>query len=148
MSFSAENPGPDPAEKRQPRQSRLVKATLEAERFGTFDVTIRNVSQTGIGGQAPCALTRGERLTVHLPGYRPMMGTVRWVVDQRFGIETDEEIRVEQLRAAHGGGVPSADRSVEFRIIPPPKDVAKRPGLSLGAASPGNPYTSDWRARR
>lgn len=148
MSHTDDHPGSEDAEKRQPRQSRLVKAALEAERFGKFDVTIRNVSQTGIGGQAPCALTQGERVAVHLPGHRPMMGTVRWVFDKRFGIETDDEIHVEQLRAAHGGGVPSADQSVEFRIIPPPKDVAKRPGLSLGAASPSNPYMSDWRARR
>ncbi|WP_077147750.1 PilZ domain-containing protein [Sphingopyxis sp. KK2] len=148
MSYNDEIPASESAEKRQPRQSRLVKGALESERFGRFDVTIRNVSQTGIGGQAPCALTRGERVAVHLPGHRPMMGTVRWVVDHRFGIETDDEIRVEQLRAAHGGGVPAADQSVEFRIIPPPKDVAKRPGLSLGAASPGNRYMSDWRARR
>ena len=148
MSHDEEQSASESAEKRQPRQSRLVKAALESDRFGRFDVTVRNVSQTGIGGQAPHCLARGERLTVHLPGHRAMMGTVRWVVDQRFGIETDEEIRLDQLRAAHGGGVPSADRSVEFRIIPPPKDGAKRPGLSLGAASPGNPYMSDWRARR
>ncbi|WP_260580900.1 PilZ domain-containing protein [Sphingopyxis sp. PET50] len=143
------NPADDSAsEKRQPRQSRLVKAALESERFGRFDVTVRNVSQTGIGGQAPHPLQNGERLTVHLPGHPPMTGTVRWVCDQRFGIETDSEIRIEQLRAAHGGSMPSADQSIEFRIIPPPKTVAKRPGLQLGAASPTNPYTSDWRSRR
>jgi hypothetical protein len=146
MSHIDNSPDAESAEKRQPRQSRLVKAALESDRFGRFDVTIRNVSQTGIGGQAPHILNRGERLTVHLPGHKPMMGTVRWVVDQRFGIETDEEIRTEQLRAAHGGGgLPSADQSIEFRIVPPPKIVARRPGLSLGAATPIDPRKSDWR---
>ena len=136
------------AEKRQPRQSRLVKAALECDRFGRFDVTVRNVSQTGIGGQAPHCLTHGERLTVHLPGHEPMVGTVRWVVARRFGIETDEEVRIDQLRAAHGGGgMPSADQSIEFRIVLAPKVVGRRPGLSLGAATPLDPYKSDWRQR-
>ena len=147
MSHTDTNSEAESAEKRQPRQSRLVKAALETERFGRFDVTIRNVSQTGIGGQAPHALANGERLTVHLPGHKPMTGTVRWVVDQRFGIETDEEIRPDQLRAAHGGGVPTADQSIEFRIVPPPKIVGGRPGLSLGAGSPLDPRKSDWRMR-
>ena len=148
MSVPADNSASESAEKRQPRQSRLVKAALESDRFGRFDVTIRNVSRTGIGGRGPVALNRGERLAIYLPGHRPMTGTVRWVSDQNFGIETDSEIRTEQLRAAHGGGVPATDQSVEFRIIPPPRDVAWRPSLSLGAASPTNSYKSDWRSRR
>ncbi|MGH6652692.1 MAG: PilZ domain-containing protein [Sphingopyxis sp.] len=144
MSYPADNSA---SEKRQPRQSRLVKAALENARFGRFDVTVRNVSQTGIGGQGPHSLQNGERLTVHLPGHEPMAGTVRWVCDQRFGIETDGEIRIAQLRSAHGGTVPSADNSIEFRIVPPPRVVAKRPGLSLGAATPIDPRKSDWRQR-
>ncbi len=133
------------ADTRQPRQSRLVKAALECDRLGRFDVTVRNVSPTGIGGQAPHILARGERLTVHLPGHRPMSGTVRWVVEQRFGIETDKEIQVDCLRAAHGSSLPSADQSIEFRIVPPPKIAGRRPGLTLGAASPIDPRKSDWR---
>ena len=57
-----------PAEKRQPRQSRLVKAALACQRLGQFDVTIRNVSETGIGGQGPHILQIGERMTVLLSG--------------------------------------------------------------------------------
>ncbi len=143
MSNHADEPS---ADKRQPRQSRLVKATLECDRFGRFDVTVRNVSQTGIGGQGPHILDRGERLTVHLPGHGAMAGTVRWVDDRRFGIETDAEIHIDQLRAAHGGGLPSADQSVEFRIVPPPKIVSRRPGLTTGV-SPQHPGKSDWNTR-
>lgn len=135
------------ADKRQPRQSRLVKAALESERLGRFDVTIRNVSQTGVGGQGPHVLNHGERLTVLLPGHTPMTGTVRWVVDQRFGIETDEEIRIDLLRAAHGSSLPSADNSIEFRIVPPPKVVGRRPGLTLNAPQPIHPGRSDWTSR-
>lgn len=146
MSHPAEPSAPDASEKRQPRQSRLVKAALETQRFGRFDVTVRNVSQTGIGGKAPHILQQGERLTVHMPGHKPMSGIVRWVFDRRFGIETDEDIHVEQLRSA-AGGLPLADESIEFRIVPAPKLVSKRPGLKLGAASPMNPHKSDWRMR-
>ena len=81
-----------PDEKRQPRQSRLVKAALGCQRLGRFDVTLRNVSLTGIGGQGPHILQIGERMTVFLPGHEPMMGTVRWVAGTRFGIQTDREI--------------------------------------------------------
>ena len=45
-----------------------------------FDVTLRNVSLTGVGGQASHMLQIGERMTVFLPGHEPMMGTVRWAV--------------------------------------------------------------------
>ena len=86
---------PPPDEKRQPRQSRLVKAALACTRLGKFDVTIRNVSETGIGGQAPGALHIGERITVFLPGHEPMLGTVRWVAGTRFGIQTDRPVEVD-----------------------------------------------------
>ena len=117
------------AEKRQPRQSRLVKAALACARFGQFDVTVRNVSQTGIGGQAPHALNLGERVTLFLPGHDPMPGTVRWVVDRRFGIETDAEIFPDRLRAAHTDNLVTADSHADFQIVPPPKLTAWRPGL-------------------
>src|SRR3546814_5713476 len=73
-----------PEEKRQPRQSRLVKAALACQRLGRFDVTLRNVSLTGIGGQGPHALQIGERMTVIMPGHEPMLGTVRWVAGTRL----------------------------------------------------------------
>src|SRR3546814_18558754 len=86
----ADTASPAEAEKRQPRQARLVKASLGCERLGRFDVTIRNVSRTGVGGKAPPMLQIGERMTPFMPGHQPMMGTVRWVADTRFGFDTDE----------------------------------------------------------
>src|SRR3546814_11264563 len=71
------------------------------QRLGRFDVTLRNVSLTGIGGQGPHALQIGERMTVIMPGHEPMLGTVRWVAGTRFGIQTDREIETVRLRAAH-----------------------------------------------
>src|SRR3546814_1096115 len=63
---------PAASEKRQPRQSRLVKASLGCERLGRFDVTIRNVSKTGVGGKGPHRLHIGERVTLFMPGHQPM----------------------------------------------------------------------------
>src|SRR3546814_15941515 len=92
---------PAASEKRQPRQSRLVKASLGCERLGRFDVTIRNVSKTGVGGKGPHRLHIGERVTLFMPGHQPMTATVRWVADTRLGLETDEPIEPGRLRAAH-----------------------------------------------
>lgn len=125
-------------EKRQPRQSRLVKAAFNCERFGRFDITIRNVSETGIGGQAPHALLIGERVTVYLPGHAPMMGTVRWVVDRRFGVETDVKIEPGRLRTASGEQLVAADSSLEFQLFTPPEATTWRPGLTIATNLPGH----------
>ena len=139
MSNSEASPASSaPADKRQPRQSRLVKAALACSRLGQFDVTIRNVSETGLGGQAPAALNIGERVTVFLPGHDPMLGTVRWVIDKKFGIETDKLIQPARLRAAHGSGAQVANVAAGFEIVPPPTVSVRRPGLFLNSATPGH----------
>lgn len=148
MSNSEAFPAPAPsADKRQPRQSRLVKAALACSRLGQFDVTIRNVSETGIGGQAPHGLNIGERMTVFLPGHEPMLGTVRWVVDKKFGIETDKPVEILRLRAALGSGAPAPASTAGFEIMPPVKAPARRPGLFLGAATPEHDGRSVWGAK-
>lgn len=127
-----------PSEQRQPRQSRLVKASLGCERRGRFDVTIRNVSETGIGGQSPQMLNIGERLTLYLSGHSPMEGTVRWVVGKRFGMETDRPIEILRLRAAHADQIVAADSSYEFQIVPAPQFDTWRPGLRKTSPLPGH----------
>lgn len=129
---------------RAPRQSRLLKAALNSDRFGRFDVTIRNVSQTGIGGNGPHILSCGDRVTIDLPGHKPMRGTVRWVVNTRFGIAADQAIRLDDLRSAYGGSLTAVDGSHEFRVIPPPKADMRRPGLKLGSASHPAHGRSEW----
>ncbi|KGB55259.1 PilZ domain-containing protein [Sphingopyxis sp. SE2] len=127
----------NPEEKRQPRQSRLVKAALACQRLGRFDVTLRNVSLTGVGGQGPHILQIGERMTLFLPGHEPMLGTVRWVAGTRFGIQTDREIETMRLRAAHTDQIAAADSMAEFQIIPPPRVDTWRPGLTRATGLPG-----------
>jgi len=126
------------AEKRQPRQSRLVKASLGCQRLGRFDVTLRNVSETGVGGVGPHALNIGERITVFLPGHEPMLGTVRWVVDKRFGVETDKPVETVRLRAAHADELRTADSVTDFQIVPAPKVDTWRPGVTRAANLPGH----------
>lgn len=126
-----------PEEKRQPRQSRLVKAALACQRLGRFDVTLRNVSLTGVGGQGPHILQIGERMTLFLPGHEPMLGTVRWVAGTRFGIQTDREIETMRLRAAHTDQIAAADSMAQFQIIPPPRVDTWRPGLTRATGLPG-----------
>ena len=122
-----------------------MKAALGCSRLGQFDVTIRNVSDTGIGGQGPHVLHIGERITVFLPGHEPMLGTVRWVVEKRFGIETDKPVETVRLRAAYRDQLaPGAGPTEEFQIVPPPKAPSWRPGLKLGASNPNDPSRSSW----
>lgn len=128
---------PAPDEKRQPRQSRLVKAALACQRLGQFDVTIRNVSLTGVGGQGPHVMQIGERITVFLPGHEAMLGTVRWVAGNRFGIETDKPVETARLRAAHGDGLITTDSKVDFQIVPAPRIDTWRPGLTRATSLPG-----------
>lgn len=128
----------DAAGKRQPRQSRLVKASLACERLGQFDVTIRNISETGVGGRGPHALQIGERVTLFLPGHEAMAGTVRWVNDKSFGLETDKLIEAGLLRSADGEPIVTADSKGEFQIMRPPAASAWRPGLSGTAPRPGH----------
>ena len=127
-----------PDEKRQPRQSRLVKAALACDRLGRFDVTVRNVSQTGVGGQGPHTFAIGERLTVFLPGHEPMPGTVRWVAGNRFGIETDRDIETVRLRAAHADQLVTTDSKADFQIVPAPQMSTWRPGLTRATSLPGH----------
>lgn len=127
-----------PDEKRQPRQSRLVKAALGCQRLGRFDVTLRNISLTGIGGQGPHILQIGERMTVFMPGHEPMIGTVRWVADNRFGIETDRKIETVRLPAAHSDQLVTADSKADFQIVPAPRIDTWRPGLTRATSLPGH----------
>lgn len=122
-----------------------MKGALACSRLGQFDITIRNVSETGIGGQAPASLQIGERMTVFLPGHDPMLGTVRWVVDKKFGIQTDQPVDTALLRAAHGNAAPATHATASgFEIVPPPIARARRPGLVLGAAQPAHAGRSVW----
>src|SRR3546814_17566967 len=96
----AHTASPAASEKRQPRQSRLVKASLGCERLSRFDITIRNVSRNGVGGKGSHRLHIGERVTLFLPAHPPMKAPVSWVANTRFGIETDEQIATPRLRPA------------------------------------------------
>ncbi|WP_416194935.1 PilZ domain-containing protein [Sphingopyxis sp.] len=115
-----------------------MKASFSCQRLGQFDVTIRNVSETGVGGQAPHMLQIGERLTVFLPGHDAMIGTVRWVADKKFGIETDKSIETARLRATQGDHLVAADSHADFQIIAAPTISTWRPGLSLSPQLPGH----------
>ncbi|MGX5711894.1 PilZ domain-containing protein [Sphingopyxis terrae subsp. ummariensis] len=137
-NFEADSASTASAEKRQPRQSRLVKASLACDRLGRFDVTLRNISETGVGGQSPHVLQVGERLTVYLPGHQPMDGIIRWVSDKRFGLQTERTIEPARLRAAHADQLVAADSKAEFQIMAPTQMSTWRPGLRQVSSLPGH----------
>ena len=67
MSNFDDQPAAEGAEKRQPRQSRLVKAALDCERFGRFDVTAQLEMPDGIrhGTAFRVPAADAERLLAH-----------------------------------------------------------------------------------
>lgn len=137
---------PERAEKRRLRQLRLLRADVSSVRLGRFSVTVRNVSEQGIGGKAPVELNLGERVHIDLPGLLPLAGTVRWTFEGRFGVETDKPIALEALRSAYGDKLPAADQSVHFQVMRPSIASAKRPALSSVRApfGQGTPVDDSW----
>lgn len=131
---------------RRVRQARLLKADLMTKRLGRFTVTVRNVSEQGIGGKSPHELNLGERVQVTLPGLLPMLGTVRWSYEGQFGIETDKAVALDALRSANGGTLPGSGAPAGFVVQRPPQQPAKRPAIGSVSAPFGNgtPIDDYW----
>lgn len=131
------------SENRKARQSRLLKAELVTKRLGKFSVTVRNVSEQGIGGKAPMPLNLGERVQVTLPGLLPLVGTVRWTFEGQFGIETDKAIALDALRSAFGNKLPGGNTQSVYPIHRPVQTPAKRPAVGGISAPYGQASKSD-----
>lgn len=130
-------------DERRVRQSRLLRAEITSKRLGKFSVTVRNVSEQGLGGKAPLEFDLGERVKVELPGLLPLLGTVRWSMDGQFGIETDKAVALDALRTAHGSKLPGSNQNEAFPILRPPVAPAKRPAIGSVSAPFGQAVKID-----
>ena len=80
------------------RQSRIFVATMTGERTPEQEIVIRNVSGTGMGGQARgCPPQQGEQVTVTIGSLAPLVGVVAWVRGDRFGLQLSTPIEPSQL---------------------------------------------------
>lgn len=55
-------------------------------------IKVRNLSPSGMMGEAAVRVVRGSRLTIELEQVGPVSGSVAWVQDERFGVAFDEAI--------------------------------------------------------
>lgn len=68
-------------------------------------IRVRNLSDGGMMGEGNLRVKRGNRLHIELRNMGPVLGTVAWVQDDRFGVAFDEEIdsRMASLPEDFGG---------------------------------------------
>ena len=86
---------------REERMRRLVRAAMTDERGFSQDVVIRNTSVRGLGITArDFAPVLDEVVTLSIPGNGELIGTVRWVHEQTFGVELDRDLDLRALSNA------------------------------------------------
>ena len=113
-NFEADTASTASAEKRQPRQSRLVKASLACDRLGRFDVTLRNISVTGALVQGMREVIPGTQFMVGLSADLSVAAICRWCEADLMGLEFAEPLERDEggQLIAMAGVFPVAEISV------------------------------------
>ncbi len=123
----------DPASpERAVRQTRIFVAMMTGERTPEQEIVIRNVSSTGMGGQArECPPQQGEQVTVTMASLGPIVGVVAWVRGDRFGLQLSTPIEPSQLNFSGKDWTLVAPREEPGRKHDPYKVAGRpwRPGL-------------------
>lgn len=84
------------------RESLLIFAELQCGRLPSRQrIRVRNLSRSGLMGSGNMAVTRGERVTVHIRGIEPIAGMIAWVQDDRFGVGFEDEVDSERIKAVY-----------------------------------------------
>ena len=84
---------------RDKRDGHLLHATIQSNRMGERPIIIRNLARRGIGARTlGVAPIEGEEVVVRFDG-RELIGRVRWVRGQRFGIHMRDVIDGEDFSA-------------------------------------------------
>lgn len=63
-------------------------------------ITLINLSSHGFMGECPAGVPLKARVSLHLPGLRPLAGCVRWAVGRRIGGRFDTPLDEAQLAEA------------------------------------------------
>lgn len=89
---------------RSPRQRRLMRARMVSAGGTARDITIRNLSLMGLGGNFSSMPPEvGEQVTVYFAREVTVTGVLRWVEGKAFGMQFDCEIdthTIDQLIAS------------------------------------------------
>ncbi len=81
---------------REPRQS-LMRRAVTAIDGESFEIRLRNISIKGALVECSVPVSPATRLTIDIVGVGPVVGTVRWSQNNRFGIQFDEEFDMRRL---------------------------------------------------
>jgi hypothetical protein len=106
---------------------------MHSERLPAHDILIRNISARGIGagsrtGTPPLL---GERVCVRLPDGQTIVGTVRWVAAQDFGIALNAAISLPDLFASLHKAKLMADAGADFVVKSRHRVTTWRPNADL-----------------
>lgn len=63
-------------------------------------ITLINISSHGFMGECRCGVPLKSRISLELPGLRPLSGCVRWAVGRRVGGRFDTPLDERQLADA------------------------------------------------
>jgi hypothetical protein len=111
---------PDP----RGRRRRMLAAPLRGQRFGELRITVRDISNGGLGGTTEQWLRMGEHVQTELPNLGEVGGTVVWTEGNRFGLSFDHEIDAARVMRPAMQPFHVMDR---YR----PEASAKRPAIGL-----------------
>ena len=98
MSYLNSDFVPTETDQRFPRKSQLIRGKLVDSANRTHAITIRNVSEKGIGGVSPDRLlTKGESVTILFREDVMADGIVAWANGDRFGVQLRERLDLDFL---------------------------------------------------
>jgi hypothetical protein len=106
-----------------PRDSMLLQATMRIDGGLPVPLRVRNLSAGGLMGEGGPKLTIGQPVAVELRNVGVVKGKIAWAEQTRFGIAFDAPIDPQLARK------PVTGRAVDTRLVPPPREKPRRPGL-------------------
>ena len=79
-------------DRREPRQDVLYRTRVTVPGREVRPLMLVNISPRGFMARTDDAYAPGDRLTVELPGIRPVGAVVRWSLGGRIGCQLDRSI--------------------------------------------------------
>jgi diguanylate cyclase (GGDEF)-like protein len=81
---------------REPRQSLMRRAVTSVD-GESCEIRLRNISTKGALVECSVPVTPAARLTIDIVGVGPVVGTVRWSQNNRFGLQFDDDFDMRRL---------------------------------------------------
>ena len=66
------------------------------------EIRLRNISVTGALVECERSVAPGTQMTIDIVGVGPVLGTVRWAGNGKFGVQFERRVRPRPARAEKG----------------------------------------------